>query len=41
MLSQARRILISELRLAKDLDEDDAEKLLDQVLAEAPAPAEA
>lgn len=41
MLSQARRILVSELRLAKELEEDAAEKLLDEVLREAEIPAQA
>lgn len=35
MLSQARRILVSELRLAKELEEEAAEKLLDEVLSQA------
>ncbi|GAA4914522.1 CarD family transcriptional regulator [Nesterenkonia rhizosphaerae] len=39
MLSQARRILVSELRLAKELTEEDAEQLLDQVLSETSATA--
>lgn len=41
MLSQARRILVSELRLAKELEEEKAEELLDEVLAEGHATAEA
>jgi CarD family transcriptional regulator len=35
MLSKARQVLISELALAKDLDETKAEVLLDEVLASA------
>lgn len=35
MLSKARQVLISELALAKDLDETKAEGLLDEVLASA------
>ena len=34
MLDSARQILISELVLARDLTEDDAERLLDEVLAD-------
>ncbi|GAA3283010.1 CarD family transcriptional regulator [Nesterenkonia halobia] len=36
MLAKARQILVSELALAKDLDETRAEKLLDEILDEAP-----
>lgn len=36
MLSKARQILVSELALAKKLDEEQAEKLLDEVLEQAP-----
>ncbi len=32
MLTKARQILVSELTFAKDCDEDEAEKLLDEVL---------
>ncbi|MGO2553347.1 MAG: CarD family transcriptional regulator, partial [Glutamicibacter arilaitensis] len=35
MLAKARQVLISELALAKDLDEAKAESLLDEVLASA------
>lgn len=40
MLAKARQILVSELALAKKLDEEEAAKLLDKVLDEAPTPAE-
>lgn len=40
MLAKARQILVSELALAKNLEEEQAEKLLDEVLDEA-APASA
>ncbi|GGE75643.1 CarD family transcriptional regulator [Nesterenkonia cremea] len=36
MLAKARQILVSELALAKKLEEEQAEKLLDEVLDEAP-----
>lgn len=36
MLAKARQILVSELALAKKLEEEEAEKLLDKVLDEAP-----
>lgn len=36
MLAKARQILVSELALAKKLDEEQAEKLLDEVLEQAP-----
>lgn len=36
MLAKARQILVSELALAKKLEEEAAEKLLDEVLDEAP-----
>jgi CarD family transcriptional regulator len=32
MLNQARKILVSELTFAKNCEEEDAEKLLDEVL---------
>ena len=38
-LSKARQILVSELALAKKLEEEEAEKLLDKVLDEAPVSA--
>ncbi|GAA3064882.1 MULTISPECIES: CarD family transcriptional regulator [Actinomycetes] len=41
MLAKARQILVSELALAKKLEEDEAEKLLDEVLDEAPKPQDA
>lgn len=41
MLAKARQILVSELALAKKLQEDEAEKVLDEVLEEAPKPASA
>ncbi|GAA1173902.1 CarD family transcriptional regulator [Nesterenkonia xinjiangensis] len=41
MLAKARQILVSELALAKKLEEDAAEKLLDDVLDEAPKPKDA
>jgi CarD family transcriptional regulator len=40
MLAKARQILVSELALAKKLDEEEAAKLLDKVLDEAPTPVE-
>ena len=39
MLAKARQILVSELALAKKLEEEEAEKLLDKVLDEAPVSA--
>ena len=41
MLAKARQSLVSELALAKKLQEDEAEKVLDEVLEEAPKPASA
>ncbi|GAA1150674.1 CarD family transcriptional regulator [Nesterenkonia lutea] len=40
MLAKARQILVSELALAKKLNEEEAALLLDKVLDEAPTPAE-
>lgn len=40
MLAKARQILVSELALAKKLDEEEAAKLLDEILDQAPTSTE-